>query len=285
MKLNFIFYEKTFSLNEKLCYNEAEVILMLNELIQRKKLTPQEESIVHYINEHPECVIHHNAKELAKLMYVSSPTIIRFVKKLGFKGYSDFQITYIQEYMMFHSSKDRYIDEHSSIQDIIDILPDIYNHVFMETKKLTKKDAFIRTINYMAQAKQIDFYANDNNYAEVQSACLKLSTLGIRAQAFNTMNTAYLDAIEPSHTLAFVVSHSGNNQTMVDAAYALRKKRIRVIGITGKLSPTLELICNENLYIDSYSHHLPFSIMLYGLSIHYIIDVLIVSLSLKKTKK
>lgn len=255
---------------------------MIDELMKRKKLTPQEQIIVQYINEHPDCITHHNAKELAKLMYVSPPTIIRFVKKLGFKGYLEFQMTYIQEHMMFNQTKDRYIDEKSSIQDIIDILPDIYYHVFIETKKLTKKESFVRTVNYMLQAKQIDFYANDNNYAEVQSACLKLSTIGIRAQAFNAVNTAYLNAITPSETLAFVVSHSGNNQTMVNAAYELRKKRIRVIGITGKLSPTLELICNESLYIDSYAHHLPFGIMLYGISIHYIIDVLYTSLSFKK---
>lgn len=47
---------------------------------------------------------------------------------------------------------------------------------------------------------------------------------------------------------------------MIDAAYALRKKRIRVIGLTGRLSQDLELVCNENLYIDAYSHHLPHSI-------------------------
>ncbi len=258
---------------------------MIQELIQRKKLTPQEKIIVDYINQYPDCIAQHNAKELAKLIYVSPPTIIRFVKKLGFSGYSDFQITYIQEHMLYNQTKNRQINNKTSIPDIIDILPDIYYHVFMETKKLSKQESFVRTVNYMLQAKQIDFYANDNNYSEVQSACLKLSTIGIRAQAFNTVNTAYLDAINPSETLAFVVSHSGNNQTMVDAAYALRKKRIRVIGITGKLSPTLELTCNENLYIDSYPHHLPFGIMLYALSIHYIIDVLFITLSFKKGAK
>lgn len=59
---------------------------------------------------------------------------------------------------------------------------------FLETQHLVKKEAFVRTLNYMIQAKQIDFYANDNNYSEVQSACLKLNTLGIRAQAFNTLS-------------------------------------------------------------------------------------------------
>lgn len=255
---------------------------MIQDYIQHIKLTPQEKAIVSYIQEHPESVLHHNAKELSKLVYVSPPTMIRFVKKLGFQGYHDFQMTYSQEHMMFNETRDRRIDQNSSIPEIINILPDIYYHVFMETKKLTKTESFVRTVNYMMEAKQIDFYANDNNYSEVQSACLKLSNIGIRAQAFNTLNSSYLEAIRPSDILAFVVSHSGNNQTMVDAAYALRKKRIRVIGITGKLDPTLDLICNESLYIDSYRHHLPFGITLYGMSIHYIIDVLYTALYFKK---
>ena len=136
----------------------------------------------------------------------------------------------------------------------------------------------------MLQAKQIDFYANDNNYSEAQTIALKLNSIGIRAQVFNTINTVYLEHINPQETLAFVVSHSGSNKTMVDAAYALRKKRIRVIGLTGRLSQDLELVCNENLYIDAYRHHLPHSIMLYGLSIHFIFDVLYTSLYFKKIK-
>lgn len=255
---------------------------MIQEIIQNIKLTEQEKAIVHYLQKHPDCVIHHNAKELSQLIYVSPPTMIRFVKKLGFRGYHDFQMAYIQEYTMFNQTKDYHLDKNSSIHDIINTLPDIYYLVFMETKKITRTEAFVRTINYMMEAKQIDFYANDNNYSEIQSACLKLSNIGIRAQAFNTVNTVYLDAIKATNVLAFVVSHSGNNQTMVDAAYTLRKKRIRVIGITGKISPTLDLICNESLHIDAYQHHLPFGIMLYGLSIHFIIDVLYTALYFKK---
>ena len=67
--------------------------------------------------------------------------------------------------------------------------------MFKETQKLTKTDAFIRTINYMLQSKQIDFYANDNNYSEIQTIALKLNSIGIRAQVFNTINSVYLDHI------------------------------------------------------------------------------------------
>ena len=108
--------------------------------------------------------------------------------------------------------------------------------------------------------------------------------MGIRAQAFNTLSQHYVDTFQPQDVLSFVVSHSGKNQTMVDAAYYLRKRRSRVIAITGVIDPTLSLICNESLYIDASLHHLPSSIMLYGLSIHYVLDTLITILMIKKDK-
>ena len=98
---------------------------MIQDYIQHIKLTPQEKPIVSYIQEHPESVLQHNAKELSKLVYVSPPTMIRFVKKLGFQGYHDFQMTYSQEHMMFNETRDRRIDQNSSIPEIINILPDI----------------------------------------------------------------------------------------------------------------------------------------------------------------
>ena len=45
-----------------------------------------------------------------------------------------------------------------------------------------------------------------------------------------------------------------------------------------------KLVCNESLYIDSSLHHLPIPVMLYGLSIHYILDILISILTIKKDK-
>ena len=200
---------------------------MIKELFETITLTPQEKNVVQYIQEHPECLLNINAKELAKLTYVSSPTIIRLSKKLGFTGYHDFQLTYVQEYMLHQKNLSSRLTKESSIDDVIQILPQIYDQVFHETKNMIQKEAFVRTINYMLQAKQIDFYANDNNYSEVQSACLKLNTLGIRAQAFNTLSQHYVDTFQPQDVLSFVVSHSGKNQTMVDAAYYLRKKRSR----------------------------------------------------------
>ena len=258
---------------------------MIQDLIDNLKLTPQEKNIVIYMNNNPKDIMTLNAKEVSKKVFVSPPTMNRFIKKLGFKSYFDFQRTFIQEQNMAEETKYKRITKDSSINEVVETLPLIYQHVFTETQKLTQTDVFIRTVNYMFQAKHIDFYTNDNNYSEAQTIALKLNSIGIYAQVFNTINTVYLENINPQETLAFVLSHSGNNKAMVTVAQALRKKRIRVIGITSKLSQDLALCCNENIFIDSYPHHLHHSMMLYGLSIHYVFDILYTALFFKKSKK
>ena len=168
------------------------VIPMIKERLQERPLTKQEQLFVQYIQNHPHVLFENNAKEIAKLTQVSAPTIIRFTQKLGFQGFNDFQRNYIQEYTLQKEMKNNALDASSSIKDIIQHLPTIYEKIFIETQKLTKQESFVRTINYILQAKQIDFYANDNNYSEVQSACLKLNSLGVRAQSFNALNQDYV---------------------------------------------------------------------------------------------
>ena len=66
---------------------------MIQDLIENVKLTPQEQNIVNYIDHHPKEVMTLNAKELSEKIFVSPPTMNRFIKKLGFSGYFDFQLS------------------------------------------------------------------------------------------------------------------------------------------------------------------------------------------------
>ena len=253
---------------------------MIKDLFENMKFTELETQIIQYIQDNPESISLYNAKELSQHCFVSSPTIIRFVKKLGFKGYNEFQVQYTKENTLQKRTKSLSINQSFPLDDVVEILPSIYEQIYLETKQMINKETFNRIINYLMQAKQIDFYANDNNFSEIQSAVLKLNTLGFRAQAFNALNETYVDKSSPNDTLSFVVSHTGRNAAMTDIAYALRKKRFRVVAITGKLNPTLEIICNEALYTCSYDEYR--EIMPYSISMRYLLDTLILVLSCKK---
>ncbi|GCF94941.1 phosphosugar-binding protein [Enterococcus florum] len=54
------------------------------------KLNESEKRIFQYVLNHYDAVKEYSIRQLAKKCYVSSATIFRFTKKLGFNGYSDF---------------------------------------------------------------------------------------------------------------------------------------------------------------------------------------------------
>lgn len=72
--------------------------MLIKKMKYSYNLTSQEQYIVNYILENPTVVFNATANELAKLTFSSSSTIVRLCKKLGLKGYPDFQLKLALEY-------------------------------------------------------------------------------------------------------------------------------------------------------------------------------------------
>lgn len=68
------------------------------EKIGRLKLTSTETALVSFLLSNTEMVARLQLNDLAKQAYVSSATISRFVRKLGFKNYSDFRVAFVKEH-------------------------------------------------------------------------------------------------------------------------------------------------------------------------------------------
>ena len=73
-----------------------KIINELNELKRMNKLTSTEQGIVNYILTNPEELEKISSRQLAELTYTSPATVVRICQKLGFSGYSEFKIKYLQ---------------------------------------------------------------------------------------------------------------------------------------------------------------------------------------------
>lgn len=257
------------------------MIIIIEKRLSSLKLTKIEEEIKAYILANPSCVTNKNAKELAEEIEVSSASVVRFSQKMGYHGYPDFQIAYIKEYML-QNEKDYKLDKYSNMEMILDTIPAIYSHMIKMTKNLNDSDTFLKVIHAMREASQIDFYANDNNYLQVQSACLRLNMSGIRAQAFNTMNNDYIFSQMPENAIAFVVSHTGKNKTMLEVAAALRMRKIKVFALTGTNDLSLQKICYESLYLYRKEDEIERKNLTQSISLAYVLDSLLLGLFLGK---
>ncbi len=71
---------------------------MFDELKEKiRHMRKEHRKIGDAILQNPSLILYFNASELAKYLQVSPSSIVRFVKKLGFKGYPDFRKAVIEE--------------------------------------------------------------------------------------------------------------------------------------------------------------------------------------------
>lgn len=81
---------------------------MLNEqLISNNKWTRSEQLLIKFIQSYPKLTLSLSLEELSKKCYTSEASIIRFCKKLGFKGFSDLKIQLASEFSNFSLNNEK----------------------------------------------------------------------------------------------------------------------------------------------------------------------------------
>lgn len=252
---------------------------LLQKLKYASPLTAQEKHIVDYILNDPEVVFHSTAHELAQQTYTSASTIVRLCKKLGTKGYPDFQLKLALEYQQQPSSPlrtpDHTITEQGNVLATIDSVPYLYHQALDETRRMLNAPVLVRIANWVKESARIDIYGSDMNYYLAQQACAKWNELGIAAVAHNGPNMHYLNTINTSQfILSFVISHTGENSSMIEAARVLKNMQRKVIAVTENNLSTLSRHCDETLLTYGYNEQLRLSKMSSMISVLYLFDML-----------
>lgn len=258
--------------------------MLIEKMKHIKNLTVQEKYIVDYILNTPEIIIDTTAEDLAVLTYTSSSTIVRLCKKLGTKGYPDFRLKYAMEYQKGNLISEMLdtepFDENSGLIEIIDKIPYIYEKAINETHDMINKNRLAKVISLMKSANRIDIYGVDINHYVAEQICCKLNGLGINAMAYNGANFQYINTSGiHTNTIAFIISHTGNNNAMIEVAQALKNNNIKIVAICGNCDSMLSKICDETIPIYSADRIRDLSKLIYVTSTQYIFDILFTSLA------
>ncbi|MBO0452267.1 MurR/RpiR family transcriptional regulator [Candidatus Enterococcus murrayae] len=256
--------------------------MIIQQLQEGTNFTHQEKAIVLFILENRESILDKTAKEIAAITLTSPATINRLCKKLGFTSYHEFQLQYVSEYAQSIKNDQTKLDVTASNIDLSKTVEGLYQETVRHTQAMLKKASLNRVINRLIHSKRIDFYASDMNYTRAQGICLKLSSLGINTQVFNTYNDFYIATLSDDDSVAVIISHSGKNSVMINAAMELRRKNIYTIALTSNVNRELDLLCNESLYI--YSGNYELTSLQYGVSVDYLLDVIFTCLVARKRK-
>lgn len=252
--------------------------MIIDKLERMDDFTSQEKEIAKYILENPTLIKELSTEELAKATFTSQATVVRLCKKLETKGYNDFKLKLSTEYLeaarVREALKDEPITKESTYEDIIDVIPKMYDSAITNTKLMLNSNVINRVTNRLKEARKIDLYGYGISYSIARQASFKFLSIGIDSMAHDGLNEHYIAASrDHSHMVAILISFTGKNSSIIKIAKYLRSHGIYVVGITGYKSPEMIESCNEVIQIDNKKIILSMEVITSVIGTQYVLDI------------
>ncbi|UCF89132.1 MAG: MurR/RpiR family transcriptional regulator [bacterium] len=248
-------------------------------------LRSSEKKVAAYVLKNPEAVTTLSITDLAEEAGTSEPTVVRFCRRLGLKGFMDLKLTLARD---LPSSE--YI--HESVHES-DNLPKIFNKMLKaakeainETMNTMDMELLERASQALASARRIEFYGVGGSGAVARDAHHKFFRLGVPCIAYDDPHMQSMSAaLLGREDVVVAISHTGSTRDIIDSVKIAREAGALVIGIVGRVRSPLSRVCDITIPVHSPEAALRLAPMTSRLVQLAIIDVLFVSVALKGRKK
>ncbi|MBO4734638.1 MAG: MurR/RpiR family transcriptional regulator [Clostridia bacterium] len=206
-----------------------------------KKFGPSERKVADYILKNEQEVTSLPINELARLSGSTAATIVRFARRIGFEGFTDFKIGLAGEMVSTSAISSRITKDDSCFEIFGKRINDISVSLHNTESVLDPKQLELAAKTIM-KANRIAIFGLGNSAAIAQDAAHKFLRLGLKAQA---CTDNHMQAIIASHldrdSVAIGISHSGSSTDIIDALQLSKIGNAKTVCITNYAdSPIVE---------------------------------------------
>lgn len=212
------------------------VIIKINTM--KNELTSIEKKIADYILKDPESIKDLNTYEVALNCNTSQASIVRFAKKLGFKGFPDFKLSLSQDIGNRKAEAHvNLIHEEIKSDDSFEVIgKKISNENILainNTFEITDFKELEKAVAALSQADKIMIAGVGFSGIVAKDFYFKLLELGKHAiiETDTHMQLSCLSTMN-ENDLLFIISHSGKTVEMYNIAKVAKTKNIKIISMT-----------------------------------------------------
>jgi len=203
-----------------------------------QSLSTAERRVADWVLGNPHRVVTLQLARIAAAAGVSEPTVVRFCRSVGSKGFSDFKVRVAQDL----ASGDTPV--HADVRpgdDANDILAKVMGFSIRELSAVRRNldvGHIEQAVAALVRARRIDFYGVGASGLVVADAQNKFFRLGMPCTAYSdapTMQQAA--AVADEHIAVIAVSKTSVSKPVTQACKRAASNRARTIAITAPLSP------------------------------------------------
>lgn len=205
------------------------------DLIQdnRSKLNPTEDEILQYLLEHADQSL--TIREVAKHFYVAPNTVTRLMKKLQFRGYTDF----------INAQKITTYEQ----QSVEELHPVPVDELIIKTKQLVNPAVLNQVVTVLHDAPKLLVAGVGLSHLPAEELTQYLNTLGKPAQLFTDPHLArHAATLLGPGDVCIGFSVSGDRDNVLDTASIAKTKGATLISLTGFSINKLAKMSSLQLY-------------------------------------
>ena len=219
-----------------------------------EKLTKNEYEILDYVIKHMNEIHNQNIREVAAACFVSTTTFLRFVRKIGFSGYSEF--TTVIKYTVLNNQ------EKPAATATFDMKQSDYREEYLknieETVRVLDDNKLNSLCELMMNRPKIFIFAKGfSKYAAeyVEYLYTLEGFLVVFPKNFEQRKLAYRNIGKDD--LVFVMSYSGDDQELIRIIQVIKNQCdfASLVSVTGANNNSIQNLSDYNLYVFSDEIH------------------------------
>lgn len=204
-------------------------------------LTISELDVLRFIDNNKKLVLDWSIKNLSQKTFVSTATIMRLCKKLGFSGFSEFKY-YLKEEVCYEEKNKR----PATFDDLIN--QNVKS--ITETAKMLDETMIMEVVKHMKEKVNIHFFGKGLTATVLNYASKQLLTYNRSNFNYEDTHIAYLVAESMNENdLLFVCSLSGNTHQVVRMTQIAKSRNATVVTISSSNNNELSKIGDYNFTI------------------------------------
>ncbi|WP_246289239.1 MurR/RpiR family transcriptional regulator, partial [Bacillus haikouensis] len=203
-------------------------------LIEQHKhtFTKSENKIYEYIIDNTDKVIYHSLTELSEACEVAEATVLRFFRKLNFKGFQDFKFLLAQEISQAKQHNGEETFKEKIMNNIIQAITDSSELVQLEELK--------KAIDHIDQSNDVVIYGIGSSGIAGLDMQNRLMRIGKITTVITDAHTQIMRASSMNkNTVVIAISLTGSTKDIVDAIKTAKANQATIIALTAYVKSPL----------------------------------------------
>lgn len=218
-------------------------------------LRPAEQRVAKEILENPQAAVHMSISELGRRARVSDATVVKFCKRLGYKGFQEFKILLAQDVATKPQPVYGEIEPDDDLGTVKDKIFQSNIQALQDTAQTLSEEALEAAVQAILKAREIHFYGIGASGLVAQDAEHKFARIGLSARSFVDAHMQITRAVllGPGD-VAVGISYSGDTFEIAHAIELAKAAGATTICITNFSQSRLAQLCDIVLLTASREH-------------------------------